>query len=345
MPELRRDPVAGRWVIIATDRAARPHQFQGQKRVPRGGFCPFCEGNETKTPPEILAYRSPGTHPNTPGWRVRVVPNKYPALRVEGDLHMRGVGVYDTMEGIGAHEVLIESPKHVLSPSELTTEALEEVVRAYRDRMLDLKKDVRLVCAMLFKNVGVEAGASLEHSHSQLICTPVAPKRVQEEMDRCNEFYRFRGRCLLCDIIQQELADGQRVVVDKEGFVVLTPYASRFPFEMWILPRQHTAHFEDITDEMIGGLAGALHEALRRLDASLDDPPYNYNIHTVPFVLGPVPYYHWHIEVIPRVTAIAGFEWGTGFYINPVAPETAAQFLREASWKREPAGVGTAASR
>jgi UDPglucose--hexose-1-phosphate uridylyltransferase len=339
MPELRRDPVAGRWVVIATDRAARPHQFQCQKRVPKGGFCPFCEGNEAKTPPEVMAYRRPGTQRDTPGWRVRVVPNKYPALHVEGELHMRGLGVYDTMEGIGAHEVLIESPRHILSPTEAAPGELEEVVRAYRDRMLDLRKDIRLVCAMLFKNVGAEAGASLEHSHSQLICTPVVPKRVQEEMDRCNEFYRFRGRCLLCDIIQQDLADGQRVVMDKDDFVVLAPYAARFPFEMWILPKRHVSHFEDIPDDMVGGLARALHEALCRLDASLDQPAYNYNIHSVPFALGPVPYYHWHVEVIPRVTAVAGFEWGSGFYINPVPPETAAHYLRDVAWQREPAKV------
>jgi UDPglucose--hexose-1-phosphate uridylyltransferase len=335
MPQLRRDPVVGRWVIIATDRAARPSQFQAQKRAPKGGFCPFCEGSESKTPPEIIAYRAPGTAPNTPGWRLRVVPNKYPALRVEGELHKHGSGVYDAMEGIGAHEVIIENPKHVLSPTELPPAVLEDVIRAYRDRMLDLKKDRRLVYALVFKNVGQEAGASLEHSHSQLICTPVLPKRVEEEMERCQQFYRFRGRCLLCDIIEQDLSEGHRVVMDKANFVVLAPYASRFPFEMAILPKQHMSHFEDISDDTGRELGAVLYEALCRLDASLGEPPYNYNIHTAPFATGPVEHYHWHLEVIPRVTEIAGFEWGSGFYINPVPPETAAQYLREVAWERE----------
>ena len=339
MPELRRDPVSGRWVIIATDRAARPQEFHRQKRIAKGGFCPFCEGKESTTPPEIFALREPGSQPNGPGWRVRVVPNKYPALRTEGVLNKRGMGVYDFMAGVGAHEVIVESPKHVLSPSELPPQVLAEVVRTYRDRAADLKKDKRLAYALIFKNVGAEAGASLEHSHSQLICTPVSPKRVEEEMDRCERFFRFRGRCLLCDILAQDLADASRIVVDSENFVVLTPFAARFPFEMWIMPKPHLSHFEDTSDAMLAEFANVLYEALGRLDASLDKPPYNYSIHSTPFVFGDVEYYHWHLEVIPRVTEVAGFEWGTGFHINPVPPESAAKFLREVAW----AGAGAVA--
>lgn len=329
MPELRRDPVSGRWVIIATDRAARPQEFRRQKRVSKGGFCPFCEGKESTTPPEIFALREPGSAPNGPGWRVRVVPNKYPALRTEGVLNKRGLGVYDYMAGVGAHEVIVESPKHVLSPTDLPPQALAEVVRTYRDRAADLKKDKRLAYALIFKNVGAEAGASLEHSHSQLICTPVSPKRVEEEMDRCEGFFRYRGRCLMCDILAQDLADGTRIVIDSANFVVLTPFAARFPFEMWVAPKPHLSHFEDTSDKMLAELAGVLYEALSRLDLALEKPPYNYSIHSTPFVFGDVDYYHWHMEVIPRVTEVAGFEWGTGFHINPVPPENAAQFLRE----------------
>lgn len=328
MAELRRDPVAGRWVIIASERAPRPRDFQIIKRTPGAGFCPFCEGNEDKTPPEVLAYRDERSRPNRPGWRVRVVPNKYPALRIEGPLEKRGSGVYDTMTGVGAHEVFIESPEHVTSPSQLSPEAVQDVVWAYRDRMLDLKQDSRLVYALVFKNVGEAAGASLSHTHSQLICTPVTPKRVDEEIARCLDFHRFRGRCLLCDIIEQSLSEGERVIISSDSFVAIAPYASRSPFEMWILPRRHVSHFEDTPPEVLAELGGVLHEALSRLDASLDQPPYNYLLHTSPFISGPLEHYHWHLEVIPRVTRVAGFEWGTGFYINPVAPETAADYMR-----------------
>jgi UDPglucose--hexose-1-phosphate uridylyltransferase len=333
MPELRRDPVSGRWVIMATDRAARPQEFHRQKRAAKGGFCPFCEGKEATTPPEVFALRAPGSQPDGPGWRVRVVPNKYPVLSLESALNRGAVGVYDYMGGVGAHEVIVESPRHVLSPTDLPPAALAEVVRTYRDRAADLKQDKRLVYALLFKNVGAEAGASLEHSHSQLICTPVCPKRVEEEMDRCERAYRSRSRCLLCDILAQDLADGSRIVIDSRNLVVLTPFAARFPFEMWIVPKPHLSHFEEATDDLLAELSGVLYEALCRLDAALDSPPYNYSIHSTPFAFAEVDYYHWHIEVIPRVTEVAGFEWGTGFYINPVPPESAAESLRGAAWE------------
>jgi len=178
LPELRKDPIVGRWVIIAHERAKRPHDFSGEaQQQARGGFCPFCEGNEDKTPPEIVAYRERGTRPNGPGWRIRVVPNKFPALMIEGNLNKRGEGIYDMMAGIGAHEVIIESPKHHISLAELPEENIQEMLWVYRDRLVDLKKDSRLVHGMLFKNVGAAAGASLEHSHSQLIVTPIVRSR------------------------------------------------------------------------------------------------------------------------------------------------------------------------
>lgn len=329
MPELRRDPVGGRWVIIATERAARPQDFHTASRVPKGGFCPFCEGNEDKTPPEVFARRPAGSRPDGPGWSIRIVPNKYPALRMDGECRPIGGGICEGMNGIGAHEVIIETPKHVLSPTELTPDAFEDVVKVYYDRMLELKNDERLAYALIFKNVGEAAGASIEHSHSQLICTPVVPKRVGEEMDRCMDYYRAEGRCLLCAIVEQYAADGERVVINDDEFLVVTPYASRFPFEMWLMPKQHISHFEKTPREILGGLGRVLHEALRRLDVSLAEPPYNYILHTSPFSVGALQHYHWHVEIIPRVTQIAGFEWGTGFYINPVVPERAAQYLRD----------------
>ncbi len=198
-------------------RAKRPHDFDSTPQRQKGRFCPFCEGNEDKTPGEIIAYRKPGSQRNREGWRVRVVPNKFPALEIEGQLNKRGEGIYDMMRGVGAHEVIIESPKHLVSTSELTEEQLREVFWVYRDRLVDLKKDPRLVYGMIFKNVGAAAGASLEHTHSQLIVTPIVPINVWEEMTGSLEFYNYRGRCVYCDMIQQELATEKRIVLDTPG--------------------------------------------------------------------------------------------------------------------------------
>ncbi len=328
-PDLRKDPIVGRWVIIAKSRAKRPHDFETTPRLRSGEFCPFCEGNEDKTPAEIAAYRNSGTGPNREGWRVRVVPNKFPALEIEGDLDNRGDGIYDMMRGVGAHEVIIESPEHVVSTSELTQRNMQEVLWVYRDRLVDLKKDPRLVYGMIFKNVGAAAGASLEHSHSQLIVTPVVPITVWEEMTGSLEFFNYRGRCIYCDMIHQELASEKRIVMDSPGFVAFCPFASRFPFETWILPKVHSSHFENIDKNNVEELATMMRQVIGKIETALDRPAYNYIIHTAPFDSQELGHYHWHIEIIPRLTKTAGFEWGTGFYINPVPPEEAAAFLRD----------------
>ncbi len=261
MPDLRKDPIVGRWVIIAKNRAKRPHELvDGTNSRPPGAFCPFCEGNETHTPHEIACYRTPGTHRDRPGWRVRVVPNKFPALEIEGELTKRGQGMYDMMRGVGAHEVIIESPKHVVSTTDLSTEALRDVFWIYRDRLLDLQKDNRLVYGMIFKNVGAAAGASLEHAHSQLIVTPIVPINVAEEIAGADGFYRYRGRCVYCDMIEQELAFEKRVVVDSPGFVAFCPFAARFPFETWIVPVPHASHYETLS-RSVGRRIGPGHEA------------------------------------------------------------------------------------
>lgn len=327
MPELRKDPIVGRWVIIAPDRAKRPIQTRDPV-LATGGLCPFCEGNEVNTPIEILAYRDRNTRPNEKGWRVRVVPNRFPALQVEGELNKRGEGMYDKMNGVGAHEVIIECPFHESSMANLPEEHIREILWVYRDRLVDLKKDPRLVYGMIFKNVGAAAGASLEHSHSQLIVTPIVPVNVQEEMNGAREFYGYRGRCIYCDLIYQELGSESRVVLDTPNFLCFAPFASRFPFETWIVPKRHNSHFENIQKNEIEELGTLLKSVLLKLESALDRPAYNYIIHTSPFDTQALPHYHWHMEIIPRLTRVAGFEWGTGFYINPVEPETAAQYLR-----------------
>jgi UDPglucose--hexose-1-phosphate uridylyltransferase len=335
LPELRKDPIIGRWVIISTDRAKRPTDFSRESTKPKGGFCPFCYGNEGKTPPEIMAYRpNPGgapPPPDSPGWLVRVVPNKFPALGIEGNLDRQAEGMFDKMNGIGAHEVIIETADHNQTLAGLPEKRVEDVLWAFRDRIVDLKKDKRFKYILIFKNHGESAGASLEHSHCQLIALPILPKLVAEELQGAKQFYTLKERCVFCDIIHQELDSGVRVVAENDDFVTLAPYAPRFPFETWILPKQHESAFENSASRMYENLARALKTLLQKTDRVLDNPSYNLVLHTSPVLDATNDYYHWHIELMPKLTKTAGFEWGTGFYINPTPPEEAARFLREAS--------------
>ncbi len=332
MPELRKDPVTGRWVIISTDRAKRPSDFVRDKVEIRGsGFCPFCTNNESKTPPEIMAYRKDGTQRDTPGWWVRVVPNKFPALRIEESLNRQGEGLYDKMEGVGAHEVVIETPDHNKTLAMLDPHAIEDVFWAFRDRILDLKKDTRFKYILIFKNHGEAAGASLEHTHSQLIALPVVPKQVHEEMSGAAEYFRYRERCIYCDIIHQEMESGIRMEAENEAFVAIAPFAPRFPFETWIVPRVHQSAYEQPSKQEYSQFARILKDVLMRLDQVLEKPAYNFVIHTSPLPESENEYYHWHMEIMPKLTKVAGFEWGTGFYINPTPPEQSARFLREAA--------------
>ena len=329
MPELRKDPIVQRWVVMAPDRAKRPMDVKDDPKAVEGEFDPFAEGNESATPPEIMAYRNYGSQPNGPGWRVRVVPNKFPALQIEGNLEKRGDGIYDMMNGIGAHEVIIECPHGETNMSRLSVDNIREVLWVYHDRLVDLKRDRRLVHALIFKNKGSLAGASLQHCHSQLMATSVVPITIWEEINGSLEFFNYRGRNIFEDMIQQELATGSRIVLDTANFVVFCPFASRFPFETWILPKQQSSHFENIQRPAIEELGTVLKTVLRKLELALDDPPYNYVIHTAPFNQPELPHYLWHMELFPRITRVAGFEWGSGFYINPVLPEQAAEFLRD----------------
>jgi UDPglucose--hexose-1-phosphate uridylyltransferase len=329
MPELRKDPIIGRWVIISTDRGKRPSEFELAKPAAKGGFCPFCPGNESKTPPEIMAYRRNEDGADTSGWHVRVVPNKYPALKIEGELKREGDGVYDKMSGVGAHEVIIESPGHKDTLSTIPVKQFEEVLWAYRDRIIDLKKDPRLRYILIFKNHGDAAGATLEHSHSQIIALPIIPKRVAEEIDGALEYYNFKERCIFCDIIRQDIMQGSRVVSENADFIAITPYAPKSPFEIWILPKAHESSFEDCQKHHYENLSVFFSDVLKRMDKVLNRPPYNFILHAAPIKNGAAKYYHWHFEIMPKLTKVAGFEWGSGFYINPTSPEEAAKFLRD----------------
>ncbi len=338
MPQLRKDPITGRWVIIAAERAKRPEDFIVAHEEVKETECPFCAGHENETPPEIYTIRDPASKPNHSGWNVRVVPSIAPILRVEGRIDRRGKGMYDLMNGIGAHEIILETPEHIAHMADLSPEQIKRVLDTYVYRMNDLERDMRLKYVLIFKNYGLAAGATMfKHSRSQLIATPINPKLVKEELIGAKRYFDYKDRCIYCDIIKQELDAQSRVILDVDGFVVLAPFASRFPFEAWVLPKEHSCDFPKISDSRRGDLARVLKTTLAKLKKALGDPPYNYVLHTAPFRMGSKTGYwktieedyHWHIEIIPRLTRVAGFEWGAGVYINPTPPEEAAKYLRE----------------
>ena len=329
MPELRKDPVTGRWVIISTDRQKRPSDFRLERATIIGReHCPFCPGHESFTPHEVLAYRQNGSAPNAPGWDVRVVPNKFPALQVEGTLDRVGEGMFDRMNGIGAHEVIIETPDHDRTLAAMSESDIERVLWAYRERMLDLKRDFRLRYIVVFKNHGAAAGATLEHTHSQLIALPIVPDFAREELGGARRHFAVKERCVFCDIVRQDLADMKRVVLENAEAIAIAPYAPRFAFETWLLPKRHGARFEEAPRSEYESIARLLKSVLQRLDRALASPPFNLVVHSAPFSDAVDDVFHWHIEIMPKITRVAGFEWGTGFYINPTSPEEAAQVLR-----------------
>ncbi|MFH1383335.1 MAG: galactose-1-phosphate uridylyltransferase [Candidatus Omnitrophota bacterium] len=337
MPDLRKDPITGRWVIISTARGKRPSSFMTAKREKTHiAICPFCPGNEQRTPPEIYALRpKEHTTPNSEGWQVRVLPNMFPALGIDGELEKKGIGMYDMMSGFGAHEVVVETPDHTKSTRDLSIDEISNIITICQDRIQDLYRDVRFRFVLMFKNEGEQAGASLEHSHSQLIATPVTPRRVKEELDGARHYYKQKERCVFCDIIDQEKDVGKRIVYENDAFIAFCPFASRFPFEIWLLPKKHEVDFYASRGH-INDMARALKIVLLKLTRALDGPQYNYIVHTSPNRFPRRGYwhtimedYHWHIEIIPRILRTAGFEWGTGLYINPTPPEDAAKYLRE----------------
>ena len=328
MPELRKDPITGRWVVISIDRQKRSNDFIMQRGTVIGReHCPFCPGHESMTPPEVLAYR-PNGGPNGPGWDLRVVPNRFPALRVEGTLDRQGEGMFDRMSGIGAHEVVIETTDHDKTFATMSEQEIVRVLWAFRDRVHDLKNDIRFRYILLFKNHGAGAGATLEHGHSQLIALPIVPNFVREELDGAKRHYADKERCVFCDIVHQEMTAGRRIVDANADVVAMAPYASRVPFETWLLPRIHASRYEDAPRHVVESLAAILKSLVSRLDRTLEKPPYNLIIHSAPLREDAGPFFHWHVEVMPRISRVAGFEWGSGFYINPTSPEEATDVLR-----------------
>ena len=339
MGELRKDPILGRWVIIATERGRRPDSFvaKKQKNEDDKNKCPFCAGKEYMTPPEIYSLRDSNTKPDRPGWRVRVVPNKYPALNIDTELEKRGYGVHDMMTNFGAHEVIIETPDHERDIKDQTIDEISDVIGVLQYRVQDLYKDEKFRYILIFKNKGKGAGASIAHPHHQIIGLPITPKRVREELQGAENYFKVKERCIFCDVIEQEKSWGERIIYENDAFISFCPYASRFPFETWIIPKDHSIDFygQKVKDK-VRSLAEMLKVILSKLSKVLNDPEYNYIIHAAPNRFPRGGYwqtieqdFHWHIELFPRLTRVAGFEWGSGFYINPMSPEEAAKFLKE----------------
>jgi UDPglucose--hexose-1-phosphate uridylyltransferase len=332
MPELRLDRTTMDWVVFAPSRARRPDEF---RQAPRpavepsdAASCPFCPGNESRTPAEVYAIRdAKGTVPSD--WKVRVIPNKFPALRIEeSPVRVSDGSLFRRMGGCGAHEVIIESPDHHTTLLEQPVEHVELVLRAFRARYLDLMRDSRFQAIVLFKNQGEKAGTSLTHPHCQLVATPVVPRKLRLTYQVATDYFDAEGTCLYCVLRDEELAARDRMVVENDQFVAFVPYAAQMPFETWILPRAHQASFGRVEVASLRSLADILKKTLRALDCALD--PWDYNLVVQSCARGDEDesYFLWHIEIFPRLTTPAGFELGSGMFINPVRPEEAAEFLR-----------------
>jgi len=335
MTEFRKDLLTNTWIIMAPERAQRPMDV-GQ--VPAlveeltqwDQYCPFCPGNELMTPPEVLAYRKPGTGSNQEGWTLRVVRNKYPALSPNAEPEpVKKEDLQESIEGFGYHEVVIETTSHSRDFAQMDIGEIEDVIWVWRDRLLSLRADKRVRYALVFKNYGHSAGASLRHPHSQIIATPMIPKKIKEEVDSMRTYYDKTGECLLCAMLHDEKNDGKRIVEENESFTAYCPYASASAYEIMIVPNQHTPEFIETNGIGVKDLSQIFWSVFRRLNAAVGGlVPYNLWIHNNPWWQDcDTSFFHWHIELVPRLTQLAGFEVGSGFFINHTLPEEAAQKL------------------
>lgn len=327
MTELRKEPITRMWVVITTDHPKGPSDYLSFKPLYRPqeseGPCPFCPGNEKLTPAAIFSINGEGGD-----WSVRVIPNKFPFFHIEGDFDRRPEGMYDLMEAIGAHEIVIEAPGHSQSLATLETHQIENIFMAYRERLLDLGRDHRFQQFLIIKNY---PGVFNRHPHSHLMALPVIPKRIDEEIWGTMNYFKRKERCIYCDIIREEISLGKRVVLETSHFLVFSPFASRFPFETWIIPKVHASDFHSIDREGMADLSVAIQSLFRRFGRLLSDPPYSLVFHTSPVQERfHRPEYHWHVETRLRIGLREGFEWGTGFFVNPTPPEQAATLLRNA---------------
>lgn len=329
MPELRYNVITREWVIIATERAKRPDQFKRtEARKPLPAFvptCPFCPGNEHMTPPQTYVAPANGK------WQVRVAPNKFAAVTPVGDRKRSVQGIKRTITGVGFHEVIVETPLHNVATAQLTDVEVETIIGTYLNRFRMASADPRVEQVVIFKNHGEAAGTSLEHPHSQMIAAPVITTQLRDRLFSALNHYDEFGECLFCRVLEQELKDSIRIVLETEHFVAFVPFAVLTPFSILIMPRRHMACFQEMNDAESADLAHNLRRTLLKLYRGLDDPDFNYVVRTAPAANMGVKYYHWYVSIIPRLTKMAGFELGSGMFINVSLPEENARFLREVS--------------
>jgi UDPglucose--hexose-1-phosphate uridylyltransferase len=327
--ELRTDPITGQTVAIDLGPVTRRHDFalEPVRLEDAPAQCPLCEGREADAGPEILAWREGGPA-NVPGWSVRVVPSPNAMLRIEGQPQVRSQGLLEARDGLGAHEVIIETPIHDQPLQMLDVDHLWRVLWAWRTRIQDLKRDSRFVSVVVFKNHGRASGARLDHAHSQLTAYPLIPPVLADELRGAARHLSKTGRCIFCDLVAQELKDGRRIISDQDAILAIAPYASRVPFETWLMPRDHSARFEDTSDAMLDVLASQFKTVMAGIDWALERPACNIVLHTAPLSGEADAAFQWHLEILPRVTRYSGLEWGSGLHRNPVSPEEAARVLR-----------------
>lgn len=330
MSVIRQDPTTKEWVIIATERGRRPHDHEARaepaERRRHDSGCPFCPGNEALSPSEVFRY------PNEPGaaWTTRVVVNKFPALRAEGEPRHREPGpLFREMDGVGHHEVIIETPFHDRLLPLMSDPEVEGILKVYQARYRALQQDRRVKYIILFKNHGQRAGTSLEHPHTQLAATPVPPLLHRRKTEVAIGHFDDTGRCLYCDLVEEELKDRVRVIFRTPSFVVFHPFASRAPFETWIAPTEHQPSFGQVTPSAMAELASVLRRTLAALHRGLGNPDYNFIVHSAPTEDENRPYYLWHLQILPRLSTLAGFELGSGIFITTMMPEESAAFMRE----------------
>lgn len=330
MPELRFNIATKDWVIIATERAKRPDDFKREKKDDKeipvySESCPFCPGNEEKAGDLTAVIKDKEGR-----WLVKAVPNKFPALSPNGEPDRTNEGVYHSINGVGVHEVIIESPLHNMTTALYDVAQVENIIKIYKQRYLELAKDPRLAHIIIFKNHGLSAGTSLEHPHSQLVATPIVSTQVSNRLRDAREYYAENGECVYCRMIAEEIKAEKRVVAENKNFISFQPYAALSPFHTWIIPKKHKSSFGEIDDAEIKDMALILKETLAKFYYGLGNPDYNYCIRSSPFKDNETNYFHWYIAIVPRITKPAGFEVGSGMFINTSLPEQCAKFLREA---------------
>lgn len=329
MPELRQNIATKEWVIIATERAKKPEDFVKEKKEQKNRpayleTCPFCPGNEQMSPVQTASILDSKGH-----WLVRAIPNKFPALAKEGALVYKEDGIKRSMSGVGIHDVIIETPQHHLTTALLEQEQIVNILKIYKQRCLETINDERVELVTVFKNHGPGAGTSLEHPHSQLVATPVVPDHIRDRLAQAMYYYDDHRECVFCHMLKEELRLQERVVWETAYFAVFILYAALSPFHIWILPKRHSPSFPQIENREMEDLAGVLKVVLKKIYVGLDDPDFNYAIRSLPGQPRPNSFFHWYIAVIPRVTKAAGFELGSGMYINIALPEKSAEFLRK----------------